>query len=230
MSDLATNRWAPAGRSLPARLPAFCLMLCLACGNAWAEWTGVAFEIADTRSDWDLDNGTREAKITSLLLQIEERTATGFTVGGGIGYMTMRVDGNDRVDTKKFDGEFLQVYFRQEFALGESLTLDAMLDYNLYRGDENDSDDRDDIDWNQLGIELGASIQPGNVRYTPFVSYTNIDGDISGSDPTESFSLEDEYGYGLRLDFFTESTAFIRLKLMGGSHTGGFLTFVRRYE
>jgi hypothetical protein len=198
-------------------------------GLARAEWTGVAFEIGDTRSDWEFSESVRETKITSIELLVEERTATGFTIGGGIGYMTMRVDGNDEVDTKKFDGEFLEFYLRKDFAVSEAFSLEAEFDYGFYSGDENVSEDRDDIGWTQLGAEFAMNFQLDNIRISPFASYTDIDGDISGEDPTESFALEDEVGYGLRLDFFTDSTAFIRLSLQTGSYTGGYLIFVRRY-
>jgi len=198
-------------------------------GLVKAEWTGIALEISDTRSDWEFSDGTRETKISSITFQVEERTESGLSVGGGLGYMTMRVDGNDEVETKKFDGEFLEIYFRQEFSIGESFSLEMLLDYGFYSGDENTSSDRDDISWTQLGFEFGASFQRDNIRITPFASYTDIDGDISGDDPTEVFTMEDEIGYGLRLDFFTESTAFVSLKLQTGSYDGGYLTFVRRY-
>lgn len=198
-------------------------------GLVKAEWTGIALEISDTRSDWEFSDGTRETKISSITFQVEERTESGLSVGGGLGYMTMRVDGNDEVETKKFDGEFLEIYFRQEFSIGESFSLEMLLDYGFYSGDENTSSDRDDISWTQLGFEFGASFQRDNIRITPFASYTDIDGDISGDDPTEVFTMEDEIGYGLRLDFFTESTAFVSLKLQTGSYNGGYLTFVRRY-
>jgi hypothetical protein len=198
-------------------------------GLVKAEWTGVSFEIGNTKSDWEFSEGTRETKITSIALQVEERTASGLSIGGGIGYMTMRVDGNSEVETKKFDGEYLEIYLRHEFAISESFSLEALMDYGFYSGDESTSSDRDDLSWNQLGFEIGASFQHANIRITPFASYTDIDGDISGDDPTEVFSLEDEIGYGLRLDFFTESTAFISLKFQTGSHNGGYLTFVRRY-
>ena len=198
-------------------------------GLVKAEWTGIALEISDTRSDWEFSDGTRETKISSITFQVEERTESGLSVGGGLGYMTMRVDGNDEVETKKFDGEFLEIYFRQEFSISESFSLEMLLDYGFYSGDENTSSDRDDISWTQLGFEFGASFQRDNIRITPFASYTDIDGDISGDDPTEVFTMEDEIGYGLRLDFFTESTAFVSLKLQTGSYDGGYLTFVRRY-
>ncbi len=198
-------------------------------GLARAEWTGVSFEIGDTRSDWEFSGDTRETKITSIALYVEERTASGLSIGGGIGYMTMRVDGDGKVETKKFDGQNLEIYLRQEFVISESISLEALLDYGFYGGDESSSSDRDDISWNQLGFEIGASFKRANFRITPFASYTDIDGDISGDDPTEVFSLKDEIGYGLRFDFFTESTAFISLKLQTGSYNGGYVTFVRRY-
>lgn len=200
-------------------------------GLVKAEWTGVAFEISDTSSDWEFTDGTREAQISSLVFQIEQRTASGLSIGAGLGYMTMRVDGNDELETQKFDGEFLEIYFRQEFSISEAFSLEMLLDYGFYGGDENTSSDRDDISWNQLGFEFGASFKLDSIRITPFASYTDIDGDISGKNPTETFTLEDDIGYGLRLDFFTDtdSTAFVSLKLQTGSYDGGYLTFVKRY-
>ncbi len=198
-------------------------------GIVKAEGTGIAFEISDTKSDWEFTDGTRETKISTIVFQLEQRSASGLSVGGGLGFMTMRVDGDDEVETKKFDGEFLEIYFRQEFSISDSFSLEMLLDYGFYGGDENASSDRDDISWNQLGFEFGASVKLDNIRITPFASYTDIDGDISGDDPTEVFSLEDETGYGLRFDFFTDSTAFVSLKLQTGSYDGGYLAFVRRY-
>jgi hypothetical protein len=198
-------------------------------GLVRAEWTGVAFEISDTSSDWEFTDGTREAQISSLVFQIEQRTASGLSIGGGLGYMTMRVGGNDEVETQNFDGEFLEIYFRQEFSISEAFSLEMLLDYGFYGGDENTSSDRDDISWNQLGFEFGASFKLDSIRITPFASYTDIDGDISGKNPTETFTLEDDIGYGLRLDFFTDSSAFVSLKLQTGSYDGGYLTFVKRY-
>jgi hypothetical protein len=217
------------GRGLFSLWPGLLLLLLGFTGLAKAEFTGVAFELSDTKSDWEFSESIRETKITSLTLQIEERTESGFSVGAGIGFMTIRVDGNEQVETQKFDGEYLEIYLRQDFSISESFSLDALLNYGFYSGDENTSSDRDDISWNQLGLEFGASFQHSNLRITPFVSYTDVDGDISGDDPTETFSLEDEIGYGLRLDFFTESTAFVRLQLQTGSHNGGYINFVRRY-
>lgn len=219
----------PRCRGLLFLLPGLLLLSLGFTGLVKAEFTGVAFELADTRSDWAFSDSIRESKITSLTLQIEERTESGFSVGAGIGFMTIRVDGNEQVETTKFDGEYLEIYLRQDFSISESFSLEALLNYGFYAGDENTSSDRDDINWNQLGFEFGASFQHANIRITPFASYTDVDGDISGDDPTETFSLEDEIGYGLRLDFFTESTAFVRLQLQTGSHNGGYLTFVRRY-
>lgn len=230
----------PDLRTLPCRVPRYLgnlllwsgLLLVLSgfTGLVKAEWSGIAFEIGDTKSDWEFSNSTRETSISSLTFQIEERTASGLSVGGGIGYMTMRIDGNEEVETKKFDGEYFEIYFRQEFSISESFSLEMLLDYGFYGGDENtNSDNRDDISWNQLGFDFSASFKLDNIRIAPFASYTDIDGDISGDDPTEVFTLEDEIGYGLRLDFFTDSTAFVRLQLQTGSYNGGYLTFVRRY-
>ncbi len=225
----------PDRQTLPYRLPhlllwpVFLLLLSGFTGPVKAEWTGVALEISNTKSDWDFSGGTRETKISAISLQVEESTASGLSVGAGIGYLAIRVGGNDKAETKKFDGENLEIYLRQEFSISESFSLGALLNYGFYNGRENVSSDRDEINWNQLGFEIGASFRHANIRITPFAGYTDIDGDISGDDPTEVFSLEDSIGYGLRLDYFTENTAFLSVQLQTGSHSGGYLSFVRRF-
>lgn len=238
MTDRSCSRKDPDRQEMLRRLPRYpgisslwpsLLLLLFFSGFAKADWTGVAFEIGDTKSDWDFSQGTRETKITSISLQIEERTASGLSVGAGIGYLSIRVGGKDNVESQKFDGENLEIYLRQDLSVSESFSLQALLNYGFYNGRENVSSDRDEIDWNQLGFEVGASFRHANLRITPFASYTDIDGDISGDEPTRVFSLEDPAGYGLRFDYFVETTAFLRLQFQSGSHTGGYLTFVRRY-
>jgi hypothetical protein len=44
-----------------------------------------------------------------------------------------------------------------------------------------------------------------------------------------AFELEDPFSYGVRFDYFVETTAFLSLRLQTGSQTGGYFSFVRRY-
>ena len=210
------------------RFSLFVLLLCCL-GLARAENTGVAFEIADYESDWKFSDGTRVAKTNSLKLQIEERTESGLTVGGSFAFLSTRVGGDATASSTKFESENLQLYLRKEFPIGESFSLEALLSYGYNSGRENVEGERADIDWSEVSAEIGVSFRIDNVRITPFTSYTNVDGDISGVDASGAFELEDPFNHGVRFDIFVDSTAFIGIRLQTGSQSGGTISFVRRY-
>jgi hypothetical protein len=207
------------------------LLLCCSLGVARAGFTGVALEITDIDSDWVFDDVSRLAKINSISLQIEERAEIGLAVGVSIGYLSMRVVGDSTTPTTKFEAQNLQVYLRPEFPLSESVSLESLLSYGYYSGDENvvSGSDRAQIEWSQTSAEFGVSFRYKNLRLTPFSSYTHIDGDISGLNASTGFALEDPLNYGVRFDIFVERTAFIGILLQTGSQPGGYLSFVRRY-
>ena len=206
------------------------LLMLFSCGGAArADLTGVAFEIGDLDADWEFDSGRRAAKTNSLRIQIEERAQTGLSIGAGIAYLSMRVDGAGSAGSTKFEAENLEVYLRQEFPLGESFSLEGLLRYGYYTGRENVDTDRAEIDWSEVGVELGMSVRVNNLRITPFANYTDVDGDISGDNGTEVFELDDPLSYGVRFDIFVERTAFVGIRLQTGSISGGYISFVRRY-
>ena len=205
------------------------LLWLLGPGIAQGEWTGVEFEIGDLQADWEFADGTRESKSNSLSLQIEERTPSGLSIGGLIAYHSLRLDDASGSGSTKFEAQQLGIYLRQEFVLGESVSLEGMVDYGYYLGQENTDDDRAELDWSQFGVELGLAFRFDNLRITPFASYTHLDGDTDDLEGGGSFELEDPYNSGVRFDIFTEKTAFVRIQLQAGSQTGGYLSFVRRY-
>ena len=209
----------------------FSLFLLLFCclGLARADYTGVAFEIADLDSDWEFSDGSRVAKMNSLSLQIEERAESGLTVGGSIGYQSIRVNGDRTAPTTKFETQNLEIYLRRDYPLGKSFSLNGLLSYGYYHGRENVEGDRAEIEWSQVSAEIGASFRIENVRITPYTSYTDIDGDISGVDGSAVFELEDPFSHGVRFDIFVDSTSFIGIRLQTGSQSGGYISFVRRY-
>lgn len=198
-------------------------------GLALGEWTGVEFKIGDLRADWDFSGDTREAKSNSLALLIEERTETGFSVGGQIAYHSLRLDDAQGSGSTKFEAQQLGVYLRQEVPLGETISLEGYIDYNYFTGRENVSDDRAQLDWSQASAELAVAFRVSNLRITPFASYAIVDGDTDGVEDGGSFELEDPFNSGIRFDIFTDRTAFIRIQLQAGSQTGGYLSFMRRY-
>ena len=216
--------------SLPIRIGLLLTLLCCS-AVARADLTGVGFEIGDTEFDWEFDGDLRAAKSNSLQISIEERTSSGLTIGGAISYLSMRVDGDENIDTTKFEVENLEIYLRQDFALNDSFGLHGLFRYGYYNGRENSSSDRAEINWSEVALEIGASFQKDNLRFTPFISNANVDGDISGGSypRSQSFELEDPVSYGIELDIFVEPTAFVSIRLQSGSQSGGYLSFVGRY-
>ena len=198
-------------------------------GLAKADLTGVTVELANFDSDWKFDNGVREAQINSIAFQIEEKTTTGLSVGGGIGYFDVRVVGDSSTDTRKFDGEYLQVYLRQEIRISESISLHGLFNYSYNNGRDNKENDRADIDWNEASLQIDASVRFANFGITPFAAYYDIDGDISDNNGTGVFEMDDPLSHGIRFDYYTDPTAFIRIVFQSGARAGGYLTFTRRY-
>jgi hypothetical protein len=211
--------------------PAALSFFLFAChGTAVAETTGVALKISDLDSDWDFSGETRSAKSNSISLQIEERTASGLTVGASIGYQSFRLDGDSTTSSTKFDAENLEIFLRQEFSLSESTAIQGLVSYGYYTGRQTSDDDRADIDWSQVAAEIGVSFQVNNLKIMPFVGYINVDGDITGSEEGGgSFELEDPLIQGVNFDIYVETNAFIRIRLQTGSQSGGYLSFERRY-
>ena len=205
------------------------VILFLYAGLAQADFTGVTVELANVDADWKFDSGVREAQINTIAFQIEEKTATGLSVGGGIGYLDMRVVGNGSTDTRKFDGEYFQIYLRQEFRISERISLHGLFNYSYNSGRDNKEDDRADIDWNEASFQIDASLRFANFGITPFVAYYDIDGDISDDNGTEVFAMDDPVSQGIRFDYYTEPTAFIRIVFQSGGQSGGYLTFARHY-
>jgi hypothetical protein len=198
-------------------------------GLARADWTGVELEIADVDADWEFADGTHPAKVNSFSFKIEERANGGLAVGGGIGYQALRVAGNSVTESSSYDTQNLEVYLRQQIPLGQSVTLQGLLSYGYYSGHENVTENRAEITWSQVDAEFGAGFRIANLGFTPYVRYTDVDGDIRDDKTTALFALEDPYNYGLRFDIYVESSAFITIRLQGGSQGGGYLSFIRRY-
>lgn len=215
------------------------VILFLYAGLVKADWTrndstetgltGVSVELANIDADWEFDSGVREARINSIAFKIEDKTATNLSVGGGIGYFDMRVDGGSSADTRKFDGEYFQFYLRQDIRISERISLQGLFNYSYNDGRDNKDDDRADIDWTETSLEIGVNLRFSNFGITPFAAYYDIDGDISDDDGTGAFEMDDPVSQGIRFDIYTEPTAFIRIVFQSGGQSGGYLIFARRY-
>jgi len=200
---------------------------------ASAFWTGISLELGNTDSDWRFDNDTREAQVSELNFQIEEKTNSDLVVGASIGYVDLRVvaDSDSAAQTLKFDAQYLGLYLRQPFRISDHVGLHLLLDLRYNVGTEsgvNADEDEARIEWTQSGVEIGVGFRFANLRISPYAAYQDIDGDID-ADSTEIFELAESLTRGIRFDYFVESTAFIRFEYVSGARNGGYLNFVRRY-
>jgi len=214
---------------LPVR---FSLLLLLCCsGLANASWSGVSLELGNFDSDWEFGRDIREAQISEISFQIEEKTESNLTVGASFGYVDLRViaASDSAAETRKFDGEFIRVYLRQPWRINDTISLHGAFSIRYTTGNESgDGDDRAEIDWTESAFELGLSLRFKNFRIVPYAAYHDIDGDIS-DDITDVFEMDEALIQGVRFDYFVEDTAFIRFEFVSGGQEGGYLNFVRRY-
>ena len=227
IAGTARTRWVST--SFPVRF-SLLLLLCYS-GLATAQWTGVSLELANIDSDWEFERDTREAQISEISFQIEEKTEFNLAVGATIGYVDLRViaASDSAAETQKFDGQYLGLYLRQPVRISDHISLHGAFSIRYTSGSESgDADERAEIDWTQSVFELGLSLRYANFRIMPYAAYQDVDGDISG-DSVEVFEMEDALIQGVRFDFFVEETAFIRFVYVSGGMQGGYLNFVRRY-
>jgi hypothetical protein len=219
-------------QAIPVRFKLL-ILLCLYTGLAKAEIeadsVGVAMDIANYKSDWQFDSGVREAKITSISFQLEEKLEAGLTVGMGIGYFDMSVRGNSNASPQDLDGQYLEIYLYHPFPVSERISIHGAFDYRYYSGNGNNGGEREDIDWNEVNLQIGVGVRFAHLRVTPFAAYYNVDGDISDDNSTGSFENEDSVSQGVSLDYFVDDTAFIRLEIRSGYQSGGRISFERRY-
>ena len=205
------------------------LLLLLQFGLAKADWTGIAMEFSNFDADWEFDEGLRKSTSSEISFQIEERTDTNLSVGAGIGYFNTRIIGGGSSPTRRLDGQFFRISLRQEVALTTSTGLTALFGFRYNSGSDGELENRVEIDWNQIDLQLGVSWQVSGLRVTPFVFYQDVDGDISDDIGTELLATDDPMGQGIRFDYFLEKTAFVRFEVRSGAQSGGLLTFARRY-
>lgn len=206
------------------------LLLGLLAGTANADWSGISLNLGNTDADWKFRDENREAQISEISFQIEERTDSGLSVGASIGYMDLRVVGDTDIASRKFDGQFFGVYLRQDYSITDNMSLHGIFGFRYSSGNESGNSELDsNIDWTETGVELGIGFRFANLRIMPFAGWSDVDGDISGDDGTSVFELEDPVTHGIRFDLFVEQTAFVRLEFVDGGRSGGYLVFARRY-
>jgi hypothetical protein len=180
-------------------------------------------------ADWLVSGEAREARIREIDFRVEERTQSGLAFGAVIGYMDLRLSEGSDSGTQKFDGQYLGIYLRQDYAINDSLSLHGGLGLSYHSGRESgDAETKADIDWTESEFELALGFRFANLRIMPFARLTHIDGDISNGG-TQIFELEQSDSAGVRFDIFVEQSAFVRIELVSGAYEGGHVVFVRRY-
>ena len=217
--------------SLPlSPLRAGLMLLLLGPAAVHADWTGITLDLANYDSAWEFDSDTRKAQISELSFNIEEKTDLDLRVGANIGVQDFRVISDIPGETRKYNGEYISIFLRYPKTLGQRLTLHSLLSVGYHSGRESGTGmDRASYDWSEFKLQIGLGIRLGNLRIMPFVSYKDIDGDISGENGTELFEMDTPDSRGIRFDLFTEDTAYIRLEFIDGADAGGYLSFARRY-
>ena len=217
------------GRSSSTLLRCGLMLFLFYSGLVNAFWSGVAFEFGSIDSDWDFKRETREAQIDQISIKLEDKVGSSLTGGLELGYFDMRVVAPDSstAETLKFDGGFFSVYLRQPVDISDWLSLYGKIGLRYTSGSESGDGDAD-IDWTTALFELGMGLRFSNYRITPFVTYEDVDGDIS-NDGTETFEMDEEVSQGIKFDYFTDSVSFIQLVFVTGGNEGGYINFVRRY-
>ncbi len=193
-----------------------------------AQWTGVQLELLDGDSDWRFDNETRNAQLSSLSFRIEESTETGLRIGAQIGYLSLRVAADTAAETRRYDAQNVGIYLRQPLQVSDSILLQGGIEFRYNSGGEGSGDDRVDIDWSEVSAELGLGLRVGALRLMPFVTWTDIDGDIGSDTGTFVFERDERVSTGLRFDYYVEQTGFVRLEIQRGGRDAAVLSFVRR--
>ncbi len=195
-----------------------------------AEWSGVSVSISEVDSDWIFENDRRNADISRLDLQFEEKTSSGLGVGANIGQITTRISNlSGPRNTVKFDGSYFGVYLRYPIPMGEIFSLQSKLSYQYHSATQIDSGVNNQIELRELGVELGLSGQFGNIRITPFAIFSDVSGDISGDTGTEIFENEESVSSGISFDIFVEHGGYIRLRLTSGGQESASLSFARGF-
>ena len=196
---------------------------------ASAAWTGIGAFVIQGDADWQLGGNVLQNDFTQYGLRIEEKTEVNLRIGASVGQFDLRLlDQTGSLPLEQYDGQFLSFYLRWPEQLTDSIRLHSLFNYQFYNGQQLD-DQETEINWTEISLELGVSLELGRLSLRPFVDYRYIDGDISGSAPTRLLDLQDAYSSGLILDYYVERTAFVRLRLSDGAYRSFLISLAREF-
>lgn len=194
-----------------------------------AQWSGLALTLEDADLRWQFDQGKRNANLSGIGFQFEEAADTGLRVGLKFKHLSLRVAAGQNSAAQKFDAQALGLYLRQPVELGHNLSLHGQFTFLFNNGNRIGNDVIEEIEWTETQLEIGLGFKYSLVRITPYLIYFDYDGDISGASGTDIFGLADPVVRGVKLDYFLEKTAYIRLAIQSGDRSGGYLSFAREY-
>lgn len=239
--DLNLYQPNPGGPSLASADPHFCTLFILLARlfitssllfpvSAQALWTGISGFVGQSERDWLLDDTVRQADITHFGLSIEEKTRVGLSIGASAGQLSLRLTNSpSSAQVDKYRANFLSFYLRWPLQLTKLLTLHTRFNYQFNLGIKSNDLENTDIEWSEVFLNIGISLQLGWISIRPFIEYRSLDGDITSDNSTRVFELEDQRSSGLILDFYVEPTAFVRLMASSGESQAMMLSFVRQY-
>ncbi len=191
-------------------------------------WTGIGAFIGQQQSDWQFSASRQTADIGFYGLGIEDRTQSPLRVGASAGQFDLRLLPSLSAPAERYNGKFLSFYLRLPVALGDGVMLHSKLSYRYNLGNKSLQQSQQ-ISWSAIDLELGLSLRLGNVLLRPFGYFRRIDGDITDPALTRLFEQAQSAGYGAMLDYYTERSAYIRLRGSAGSRQAVSISFVREY-
>lgn len=191
-------------------------------------WSGIGAFLGQRNSDWTFAAGRQHADIDVYGLQIEDRTQSPLRVGASAGQFDLRLQPSENALAERYSGKFLSLFLRLPQPLGDQWKLHSLLRYQYHLGDKA-LRESEQISWSEVSLQLGLSLQLGRLSLQPYGFLRSIDGDISTPSQTRLFEHELSSGYGLKLDYYVEPTAYIRFLGSSGAVEAVSISFVRQY-
>ena len=207
----------------------FNLLLILALQSSAAlAWSGIGAFLGQGNGDWLFSSGNQTADIDFYGLQIEDRTQSPLRVGAAAGQFDLRLLSTPTAVAERYSGKFLAFFLRLPQTLSDQIKLHSQLRYQYNLG-ERSLQGSEQISWSAVTLQMGISLQLGRLSVQPFGVLQRIDGDITTPSQTRLFQHGQSSGYGLKLDYYVEPTAYIRFLGSAGANESLSISFVREY-
>jgi hypothetical protein len=198
--------------------------------TARSNWTGIIVGLEDSDTHWLVSDVSRDSSVNRLSLKMEEKTEAELRVGISVGQLSVRtrgIAGIDRID--KFEGNYLGLYLRQPVELNHYLSFEGTLGYRFHTGMGQIASDADEIEWHETRLVLSVGFHIVDIRFSPFVQWQKIDGDVSGEAGRNVFEIDEAESRGVMVDYFVEPFSYIRLQFSQGGNDSLQISFAKVY-